>query len=168
MRRQAGKPIFAVNASRIPNAARDQSRRFIGERHRPIALLLQADHAGRLLQINFRRFQRIQGPPHPARGRAILRLRSGQALVSLEPVSWRLGGEVLSSRPKWRDRAPSAARGYRSREACAEVSPSYPAVRGKDWLLLERAVVAAQGRAAIPPLRQPPVGMTQSLRPAIL
>jgi len=35
-------------------------------------------------------------------------------------------------------------------------------------VLLERAAVAARGRATIPPLRQPPVGMTQCLRPAIL
>src|SRR5208282_6399308 len=80
---------------------------------------------------------------------------------------------ILSSRPKRRDRAPSAARGHRCQTLARKFQPSFTQVfkllvRGKDRLLLARAVVAARVRAAIPPLRQPPVGMTQSLRPAIL
>src|SRR5208337_2262014 len=85
---------------------------------------------------------------------------------------------TVSSRPKWRDRAPSAARGHRGREHTRKFHPrdaswridsgSYIAACGgktKSRCRSERAVVAARERATIPPLRQPPVGMTQTGAP---
>src|SRR5208282_5290060 len=66
----------------------------------------------------------------------------------------------LSSRPKWRDRGASAARGYRFGELARKCRSSF-AQLFKPQVPPERAVVASRGRTAIPPLRQPPVGMTE-------
>src|SRR5208282_4582368 len=47
----------------------------------------------------------------------------GRLRISSELMSWSLGSEVLSSRPKWRDRAPSAARGHRCRRLAQKLQP---------------------------------------------